>query len=259
MKIGLALSGGAARGVAHLGVLKALEELEIKLDLISGVSSGAIAGVFYAAGFSPEEILRLIKELSVFKIARPIFGKLGLMHLDEVEKLFEKYLGADAVFEKLKIPVIITATELNEGVTAYFSSGNLIKPLLATSAVPILYQPVSYNNKLLCDGGLLNNMPIDPLHGNCDVKIGVHVNPINHNANLRTIRSMIERSVQLGINNNVKLRLHLCDLLLEPQELQHYRLTSFRKADEIFEIGYRYTLNMEKNIRKVISSSQGEP
>ncbi|TXK47667.1 patatin-like phospholipase family protein [Pontibacter qinzhouensis] len=254
MKIGLALSGGAARGVAHLGVLKAFEELDIKIDIVSGVSSGAIAGVFYAAGFSPDEILKLIKELSVFKIARPIFGKMGLMHLDEVEKLFCKYLGPNAVFEDLKFPVIISATEMNEGVTAYFSSGNLIKPLLATLAVPILYQPVSYNNKLLCDGGLLNNMPIDPLHCNCDVKIGVHVNPINHNADLKSIRSMVERSVQLGINNNVKLRLHLCDLLLEPQELKHYRLTSFRKADEIFEIGYRYTLNMEKHIRHLLQN-----
>ncbi|MCC9138223.1 patatin-like phospholipase family protein [Pontibacter silvestris] len=254
-QIGLALSGGGARGIAHLGVLKALDELGIKLSVISGVSSGAIAGVMYAAGFKPDEILKLIKELSVYNIMRPAF-KIGLMHLEEVEKLYIKHLGAGIKFEDLNIPVIVSATDMNEGITVYYSSGELIKPLLATSAVPILYKPVSFEGKLLNDGGLLNNLPLDPLYSNCDIKIGVHVNPINHNAHITSMRGMIERSVLLAINNNVKLRMHLCDLLIEPQELKYYRLTNFRKADEIFEIGYRYTLNMEKHIRQLIKKSQ---
>ncbi|WP_114783406.1 patatin-like phospholipase family protein [Botryobacter ruber] len=252
MKIGLALSGGAARGVAHLGVLKALRELNIEVGIMSGVSSGAIAAVFFAAGYAPDDILRLIKQLTIFKVARPSFGRLGLMHLDEIEKLYQMHLGANACFEDLNIPVIISATEMKEGVTAYFSTGNLIQPLLATTAVPILYRPIHYKNMLLCDGGLLNNLPIDPLYNNCDLKIGVHVNPINHQAELVSIRNMVERAVQLGVNNNVKLRLHLCDMLLEPQELKHYRLVDFRKADEIFEIGYKYTLHMEKHLRALI-------
>ncbi|WP_347159286.1 patatin-like phospholipase family protein [Pontibacter chitinilyticus] len=254
MRVGVALSGGGARGIAHLGVLKAFDELGIPISIISGVSSGAIAGVFYAAGYSPEEILKLIKELSIFKIVRPVFGKIGLMHLEEIEKLYKKYLGEFATFEDLKLPVIVSATEMNEGVTAYFSSGNLIKPLMASAAVPILYQPVSFEGKLLNDGGLLNNLPVDPLQFNCDVKIGVHVNPINHQAQVSNFRSMVERSVLLAINNNVKMRVHLCDLLLEPQELKHYRLVNFRKADEIFEIGYRYTLQMQKHIFALLAA-----
>ena len=255
MRIGLALSGGGARGIAHLGVLKALDELGIKISMISGVSSGAIAGVLYAAGFTPDRILELVKELSIFKIVRPAFGRIGLMHLEEVEKLYIRHLGAQAKFENLNIPVVVSATEMNEGVTMYFSSGELIKPLLASSAVPILYQPISYQGKLLNDGGLLNNLPVDPLQNNCDIKIGVHVNPINHQAHVTSLRGMIERTVLLAINNNVKLRLHLCDLLLEPQELKHYRLTNFRKADEIFELGYRYTLKMEKHLRQVVQTA----
>ncbi|WP_439883003.1 patatin-like phospholipase family protein [Pontibacter sp. MBLB2868] len=252
MRVGLALSGGGARGIAHLGVLKALDELGIKIDMISGVSSGAIAGVLYAAGFKPDQILVLIKELSIFKIVRPSFGKIGLLHLEEVEKLYTRHLGAGVTFEELNIPVVISATEMNEGVTTYFSSGELIKPLLASSAVPILYNPIEYQGKLLNDGGLLNNLPVDPLLNNCDVKIAVHVNPINHQAHVTTLRGMIERTVLLAINNNVKLRLHMCDFLLEPQELKYYRLTNFRKADEIFDIGYRYTLQMEKHIRVLL-------
>ncbi|AKD04775.1 patatin-like phospholipase family protein [Pontibacter korlensis] len=255
MRVGLALSGGGARGIAHLGVLKAMDELGVKISMISGVSSGAIAGVLYGYGYSPDEILKLIKELSVFQVMRPVFGKTGLLHLEEVEKLYNKYLGAHLTFEDLKMPVVVSATEMNEGVTAYFSSGEVIKPLLASSAVPILYQPVRYQGKLLNDGGLLNNLPIEPLYNNCDVKIAVHVNPINHQAQITSLRGMIERTVMLAINNNIKLRLNQCDLFLEPQELKSYRLTSFRKADEIFDVGYRYAKRMERHIRQQINKN----
>lgn len=253
MRIGLALSGGGARGIAHLGVLKAFDEMGIKISMISGVSSGAIAGVLYAFGFSPDEILKMIKELSVFKVMRPAFGKIGLMHLEEVEKLYIKYLGEHICFEDLKIPVVVSATEMNEGVNMYFSTGELIKPLLATSAVPILYKPVEYNGKLLNDGGLLNNLPVEPLHNNCDVKIGVHVNPINHQAHVTSLRGMVERTVLLAINNNIKLRLPLCDLFLEPQDLRYYRLTNFTKADEIFQVGYKYAIHMQRHIKQLIN------
>ncbi|GAB3531564.1 patatin-like phospholipase family protein [Pontibacter brevis] len=253
MRIGLALSGGGARGIAHLGVLKALDELGIKISMISGVSSGAIAGVLYAYGYSPDEILKMIKELSIFKIMRPTFGNAGLLHLEEVEKLYRSHLGQNACFEDLKIPVVIGTTDMNEGINVYFSSGELIKPLIATSAVPILYKPVEYKGKLLNDGGLLNNLPVEPLHNNCDVKIAVHVNPINHQAQVTSLRGMIERTVLLAINNNIKLRLPLCDLFLEPQELRYYRLTNFRKADEIFNVGYEYTMHMKKHLRNLIN------
>ncbi|NEM98878.1 patatin-like phospholipase family protein [Pontibacter burrus] len=252
MKVGLALSGGGARGIAHLGVLKAFDELGIKVSIFSGVSSGAIVSVFYAAGYSPVEILKLIKELSIFKIIRPAIGEAGLLHLDEVEKLYNKYLGAHITFEELKIPVIISATEMNEGVTVYFSTGEIIKPLIASSAVPILYHPISYQGKLLNDGGLLNNLPLDPLHQNCDIKIGVHVNPINHQAKVTTLRSIVERTAHLAITNNVKMRLHLCDFLIEPPELKYYRLMSYRKADELFDIGYRYTLHLERHLKHLL-------
>lgn len=252
MKIGLALSGGGARGIAHLGVLKAFDELGIKVDVFSGVSSGAIASVFYAAGYKPDEILKLVKELSVFRLVRPAFWNNGLMHLDEVEKIYRNLLGENATFENLDRPVIISATEINEGVTAYFSSGDLIQPLIASSAVPILYKPIAYQGKLLNDGGLLNNMPVEPLLHNCDIKIGVHTNPINHQAKITTLRSMIERTVHLAINNNVKIRISLCDFFIEPPALKHYRLMSFGKAEEIFDIGYRYTLHLERHLRQLL-------
>lgn len=250
MRVGLALSGGAARGIAHLGVLKALEEIGIKPSIISGVSSGAITGVFYAAGFTPDDVLKLIKELRIYRIMRLAIGQVGILHLDEVEKLYYKYLGENATFEDLNIPVIIGATDMHAGRTVNFSSGNLIKPLIASSAVPVLYRPVLYQGMLLNDGGLLDNLPVEALEGKCDVKIGVHSNPLNHEARIASLRSMIERTAHLAINNNVKLRMHLCDCFIEPTDLKLYRLMSFSKADELFEIGYRYTMSIKDTLLK---------
>lgn len=250
MQVGLALSGGAARGIAHLGVLKALDEIGIKPSIISGVSSGAIVGVFYAAGFTPDEVLKLIKELRIYRIMRLAIGQVGILHLDEVEKLYYKYLGENATFEDLNIPVIIGATDMHAGRTVNFSSGNLIKPLIASSAVPVLYKPVQYQGMLLNDGGLLDNLPVEALIGKCDVKIGVHSNPLNHEARITSLRSMIERTTHLAINNNVKFRMHLCDYFIEPTDLKLYRLMSFSKADEMFEIGYRYALSIKEELLK---------
>jgi NTE family protein len=252
MQVGLALSGGAARGIAHLGVLKALDEIGININIISGVSSGAITGVFYAAGFKPEEVLQLIKELRIYRIMRLAIGQVGILHLDEVEKLYNKYLGENATFEELNIPVIIGATDMHAGTTVNFSSGNLIKPLIASCAVPVLYRPVFYKGMLLNDGGLLDNLPVAALQGKCDVKIGVHSNPLNHKARITSLRNMIERTAHLSINNNVMLRKHLCDYFIEPTDLKYYRLMSFSKADELFEIGYRYTLSIKQDLLKYV-------
>jgi NTE family protein len=92
MRIGLVLSGGAARGFAHLGVFKALEELHIPVHIISGTSSGAMAGALYSAGYSPDEIFRMVSETNIVRLMRPAFSKMGLMNLDEVEKVFTRFL-----------------------------------------------------------------------------------------------------------------------------------------------------------------------
>ncbi|SIT79121.1 patatin-like phospholipase family protein [Pontibacter indicus] len=247
-KVGLALSGGAARGIAHLGVLKAFDEIGIKPAILSGVSSGAIVAVFYAAGYSPDDILRLIKELRIYRVMRLAIGQVGILHLDEVEKLYFRYLGEGATFEDLDIPVIIGTTDMHAGATVNFSSGELIKPLIASSAVPILYRPVQYQGMLLNDGGLLDNLPTQALAGKCDVKIGVHSNPINHEARITSLRSMVERTAHLAINNNVQLRRHLSDFFIEPPQLKYYRLMSFSKADELFNIGFNYTMSLKSEL-----------
>ena len=241
MKVGLTLSGGAVHGMAHLGVLKALDELQIPVHAIAAVSSGAIAGAFYAAGYTPEEIFKFVSDTVFWRLARFAFNKRGLIALTKLEKEFTRYLG-NHTFETLKIPLTICATDLRQGIPIYFSSGNLIKPLVATNTVPMLCPPCEYQNYLLVDGGLTNNLPIECIMNTTDFRIAVHVNPMNPHASLKTFRSILERTSHLAINNNVQPRLALCDLLIEPPALKYYSLTDMKNARVMFDAGYAHTL-----------------
>ncbi len=252
--LGLALSGGGARGIAHLGVLAALEELQLPVARLAGVSSGAIASVFYAAGFPPREILRLLLATNVFRLTRPAFSRFGLLRLDAVEQLLARHLGSTINFEDLRLPLTLVATDLMAGESVYFSAGPLLPPLLASSAVPIIYRPVEYQGRQLVDGGLLNNLPVEPLLGHAGLRVvGVHCNPINPQARIPNFRRLIERTLHLAINANTAARKSQCHLLLEPPELRHYRPLGYRRGPELFDIGYHYTLSQAAELRALLS------
>lgn len=241
MRIGLVLSGGGARSFAHLGVLKALAELELPVQVISGTSSGAIAAVLYSIGLSPEEILKRVTKTRFMRLLRPGFSRYGLINLNQLEESFKPYLE-NKTFSDLHPKVIISATDINQGETVYFSEGPIIKPLVASSALPFLCQPIHYQDRLLVDGGLLNNLPVECLTGLADFIIGVHVNPIDHEREIKSLRDMLERTCQLAINNNVASRMKLCDFVIEPPQMKHFRLLNLKNAHEMFEAGYTYTM-----------------
>ena len=242
-QLGLALSGGGARGIAHLGVLAALDELQLPVGELAGVSSGAIAGVFYAAGFPPREILRLLLATNLFSLTRPAFSRHGLLHLDAVAQLIARQLGAKVNFEDLNVPLTLVATDLLAGESVYFNSGPLLAPLLASSAVPIVYRPVEYQGRQLVDGGLLNNLPVEPLLAKPALRVvGVNCNPTHTEEHIPNFRRLVERTLHLAINANTASRKAQCALLLEPPELRHHRPLGYKRGAELFDIGYRYTL-----------------
>jgi NTE family protein len=251
--LAVAFSGGGARGIAHLGVLAALDELALPIGRLAGVSSGAIAGTFYAAGFAPRDILKLLLSTNFTRLTRPAFSRYGLLGLEAVEQLIGRHLGTALTFADLRLPLTLVATDLTAGESIYFNEGPLLPPLLASSAVPILYRPVEYQGRLLVDGGLLNNLPVEPLLGHGGPVVGVHCNPINPEARLPTLRRVIERTLQLAINANTAARRVQCALLLEPPQLFHYRPLDYGKADELFEVGYRYTLGRAAELRALLA------
>lgn len=248
METGIVLSGGGSRGIAHLGVLKALEELGVEISIISGSSSGAILGALYSNGYTPDEIFQIILKLRFFKILRPAFNLSGLLKMDRTEALFTKYITAKS-FEELKTPLIVNATDVQLGKTRYFSEGELIRPLMASSCVPVIFKPVVCNDRLYVDGGLLNNLPAQILKGKCDKIIGSHTNPIDENFTVTNIRSMIERTFLLSINANAYPQRRFCDLFIEPPLLKTYKVFDTGKLKDIFKIGYEYTLSIKEQLK----------
>jgi NTE family protein len=236
--VNLILSGGGARGIAHLGVIKCLLENDLIINAISATSAGAIAGAFIAKGLSPDEVLEIAAENAAFNVRRPPFN-LGFFSKKNVENVLKKYFTEDS-FSELKMPLYVAATNLNNGSTDYFSSGKLIEALLASSALPVVFPAIEINGYQYLDGGLLNNLPVEPFLDAEYDRVGVHVNPVGVKEHLSSTFRIIERSMELAVYKNIHTRKVHCDLFIEPPALRQFTTYDFPKAKEIFNVGYEY-------------------
>ena len=256
----MALSGGGVRGISHLGVLKALNEASIFPTHLSGASAGAIAGTMYCSGYSPEEILKIIVDTNYFKFIRPAISWKGILTMSQVEKLLKLYLKENT-FSMLEIPMTVVATDIQKGKAVYFSDGELIKPVMASSCIPGMFEPIQYDNKFLIDGGVLNNLPVEPLDGVCDTIIGVNCNHLPEESNIKSMKGLIERSVIMSMNYNVYSRKNKCDYFIEAHGLGKYGVLDIRKASKIFDFGYTTALEyIDKNPSILdLASPHGKP
>lgn len=253
MKIGLVLSGGGARGIAHLGVIKALIEMGIGFDHIAGTSAGAITGAFLAEGYSPEESLKIIESSSFVRRLRPAWSRMGLLRLDTIVDIYRQYIPHDS-FEGLQIPLHVVAVELNDGEQVVFEKGELIRPVLASCCLPGIFEPFLINRKQYVDGGVLNNLPVDVIENKVDVLIGSHCNVLGPRKPVTSMRGVIERSLVLAVQSKTKERFAKCNVLIEPPQLAQYSTADIKKARELFRIGYQHTLSMAAQIEKCLKT-----
>lgn len=236
---GLILSGGGARGFAHAGILKALNEAGIYPDIISGVSAGAIVGSLYADGHTPDEIYTIFSgEKHFFKYVKIGVPGKGLFKMVGLKQNIEKHLSARK-FEDLKIPLFVAATNLNRGKVEYFHKGTILDKIMASASIPVLFEPVKIKGDLYVDGGVLDNFPTRPLSGKCKKRIGVYLNPIHPEKEFQNLFKVAERTFRLGVSANISRKLKSCDLFFEPHELGHYGLLDAASGKEMFELGYR--------------------
>ncbi len=240
MKLGLVLSGGGARGVAHIGVLKALEEMNVRFDVVSGTSAGSIVGSLYAYGYKPDEIFSIIKTLSIFKSVRPAWTWAGLLRMDGLQELLLKHMPENR-FEKLKLPLTVAATEIRKGRIEYFNEGELVPAILSSCSIPAVFNPMSFNGGLYVDGGLFDNLPVRPIKDKCDKVVGLHCNQISQDFDPNSLRTVIERSLLMAINANTIVSKGMCDVFIEPPQLSKYGSFDIGKAQEIFDIAYQFT------------------
>jgi NTE family protein len=256
-RTGVVLSGGGARGFAHLGVLKALNDSGIYPDVISGTSAGALVGVLYADGYSPEKILKIMNTTSKLHYIRPTVPREGLLQISGIERILVENLRAKK-FEDLKIPLFVTATDLNNGVAVYFSSGELLKPVIASASIPVLFNPVIINKIHYVDGGVLDNLPIKPIEGNCDFIIGSFVNPTGYEKTVTSLVQIAERTFMLNMSKELDEKAKKFDIFIAPPELKNYKILDPEKAIEVFDIGYRGTISKLKDpeVRKLLSENR---
>jgi NTE family protein len=254
-RTGLVLSGGGTRGFAHIGVLKALNESGIFPDVISGSSAGALIGVLYADGYSPEDIFKLMNATSRLHYIRPTVPREGLLQISGIERILKENLHAQR-FEELKIALYVTATDLNNGKAEYFSEGNLLNTVIASASIPVLFNPVIINNIYYVDGGVLDNLPVKPIEDKCDFLIGSSVNATGYEPTVKSLVQIAERAFFLSMSREVAEKAKKFDVFIAPIELKDYKILDPEKAAEVLDIGYNATMEKLRNIeiQKLMSS-----
>lgn len=248
MKNGLVLSGGGARGFAHLGVLQALDELEVRVDIIAGTSAGAVAGAFYSAGHKPVDTMRYIRSYKTYEWLHFLWRKPGFLNMQKIAAMLSKFLPD--TFEGLNRPLIVTATDLLHGEARYFSEGPLLFPLCASACIPILFEPMPIDGSVFVDGGILNNFPLEPLEEKVTNIIGVHVNPIDKTLPEIHFKDVMDRSMHLALSQTLDKKKKMCSVFIEPMECSKTGILDLGNAEKLFEVGYKEAMLLKDELLK---------
>jgi NTE family protein len=247
-KIGLALGSGAAKGLAHIGVLKVLQKHNVPIDFIAGSSIGAMLGAFYAAHLDINELENIILNFNRKKSLSLIdFTMQGGFLKGKKAELFIAEILNGAHFGSLKIPFAVVATDINSAETVIFKHGNLVKAIRASISVPAFFQPIQYSNHLLADGGLSNPVPVDIVKKmGADITIAVNLDSVYIEKPFKNAPSLSlipMHSVSILRHTLAKQSIKTADVVIEPPDVYHVGLLGWKyifdntKAKEIIAIG----------------------
>jgi NTE family protein len=257
-RVGLALSGGFARGIAHIGVLKVLKEHHIPVDCISGTSVGALIGAAYAAGTSLEEMekqaaLTIFTDFGRWKLSR--LGLASNLKLDEFLARFTKC----TTFEELRIPMAIAASELGSGKTRYFTSGDLRLAIRASCAYPGLFVPVQLDGEMLVDGFVTDPLPADGARRlGADVVIGVYLSTVENETKPRSVFEVLGRSFSIVQQASEQNWRRMANVVIEPN-VAEFEWDSFSRTPAMIAAGEAATRAALPAIHKAIEAARHAP
>jgi len=237
-RLGVALSGGGARGFAHVGALKALAEAGMKPDVIAGVSAGAVAAVMYAAGVPLDEMLSLFTSTKFTDFARPslIHGD-GMFSLMRFKQFIEEATGIDRL-ENLRIPTYVGVTDLDHGEPAEFHEGPLGERVVASCSIPIVFSPVEIDGIHYVDGGVLRNLPAWIIREKCETLIGINVSPLRTFEYKKSFLDIGMRTYNLMAKANQQQDMDICDHVIITPELIHYQVFNLKDIHKAYLSGY---------------------
>lgn len=255
VKIGLALGGGGARGFTHLGALKAFEEYGIKFDAVAGTSVGSLVGALYCAGYTFEQMYRIAKEVEVKDIRT---SKVFFMpsKTDGLEKIIVDELG-DINIEDLKIPFCAVAVDLKTTDEVHLQKGNLAKAVAGSCCVPGIFQPVEFEDKLLCDGGLKNTVPANVLKlMGCDYVVSIDINKSRgYGTDSTKLVDVLACSIRILMKSNVIKGYLYSDVILKPNTKQ-FKSTRKDGFEDMIDEGYREAVDKIGQIIKLYDNKR---
>ncbi len=258
-KVGLALGSGAARGLAHIGVIKALEEEGIPIDMIAGTSVGALVGALYAQGKDINQIIDLAKELASKKFSflfDPAVPKTGLIRGRRIEAKLKAVFG-DTEFSDLRMPFACVATDIDNGEEVVINEGRVREGLRASSSLPVLLSLVKRDGKYLADGGLVNPVPVSVLRTmGADLIIAVNVLLYKNVLRVRehNIFSIIMQTMHISSYRLVRPSLEGADVVIQPL-VEHIAFADFHRVQECVQLGETATQEVLPEIKKRFSAS----
>jgi NTE family protein len=247
-KIGLALGGGAVLGAAHIGVLKAIEELGIEISCVSGTSIGAFVAAFYANGMGWEEIEKIANDLKWLDLSGISLSGLGLLSNDKMGKLIDKHLGKINL-EDSKIPVAMIATDIASGEKVVLNKGDIADAVMASTCIPGIFTPIDINGRMLVDGGIVENVPVTPLKDlGADFIIAVDLNANHSTKKPENMVEILLRTFDFLIQSTTALQAVKAHIRIEP-DLSEYNLVEIKQAPELIEEGYN---EAKKTLKKAL-------
>lgn len=237
-KIGLALGAGAARGLAHLGVLRVLEKYSIPISLITGCSIGALVGSLYACGLGADFLIKFAGELQARSWIDLCMPRTGLISGKKVQGLL-KLLTRDRSFEDLPLPFAALATDIERGEAVVLRKGKLAPAVRASISIPVVFKPVSLGGRLLVDGGVVDQVPVDLAREmGAQYVIAVDVSANDTYQPVKNIFDIMFQTLEIMGKRNLRPGLEAADVLVQP-EVGHISLAHFHRVEELVAQGER--------------------
>ncbi len=245
-KLGLALSGGGARGFAHCGAILALEEFGLKPDIVAGTSAGAIAGSAYCAGRTPIDIAEGFMGREFSDFASLVIPRTGFFNHESLLNLIREWTMGKH-FHELDIPMKVVACNLDKGECVAFEDGDLAMSVLASSSIPVVFKPVIIGGVCYVDGGVFRNLPVTPIREECQRVIAVDVWSASFEESKMNIIDIAMRSFSYMFNANASTDISLCDIYINLDIVQNYTMFDLNNINEIFRAGYLSTVEQLEN------------
>ncbi len=258
VKVGLALSGGGALGMAHIGVLQSLQKHGVKVDCIAGTSAGALVAACFAFDVSLETMMLRSQTLTWAQISKFSFSRMGFASINPIKKLVEELIG-DVQIEDAKIPLAIVATDIQCGMPVVFREGSLTHAITASVCIPGIFMPVhEKDGRQLVDGGVSDNLPVGALEDmGAHVKIAVNLFRWHTYKKPKHVLDVLYNAMEIMTHRQTSLHARQADVLIEPN-LSGYGWEDFKKLDTLVKEGVRATDNVIPLIKDALKKqSQG--